>query len=137
MTPEQMATTHAAAFTQSRPWTAEEFAGLLANRFTHRIGDAHSFALFQVIGDEAELLTIATHPDWQRTGLASQLMTGWHQKAVGLRANRAFLEVAADNAPALRLYRRFGYNVCGTRNSYYKRKSGEKVDATVMERRLP
>ena len=73
MTPQDLAHTHAAAFTQSRPWTADEFADLLANRFTHYVvGNAQSFALFQVIADEAELLTIATHPSHQRQGLALQ-----------------------------------------------------------------
>ncbi len=77
MTPQDMASTHAAAFTQSRPWTAEEFADLLANQFTHALGNAKSFAVFQVIADAAELLTIATHPNHQRQGLARITMLDW------------------------------------------------------------
>ena len=37
MTPQEMAHIHAAAFTQSRPWSAKEIADLLACRFTHVI----------------------------------------------------------------------------------------------------
>lgn len=133
MTPEDLAHTHAAAFTQSRPWSAAEFSDLLAGPFTHLAGDNRCFALFQVIADEAELLTIATHPACQRQGLARQIMTEWHEMARTLGAARAFLEVAADNDPALALYRATGYAPCATRRAYYRRENGPNVDAIVME----
>lgn len=132
MTPQELAHTHASAFTQSRPWTESEFADLLTNRFTHIIGSADSFALFQVIADEAELLTIATHSSQQRQGLALRCMQDWHAKAKTLGATRAFLDVAADNHPAIALYRRCGYTACGLRKGYYLRKNAEKIDAVVM-----
>lgn len=133
MTPENLAAIHAAAFTQSRPWGAGEFADLLTSRFTHLIGDARSFALFQVIADEAELLTIATHPKYQRQGLARQVMADWHSRAIQLGASRAFLEVAEDNDSAIALYKSCGYAPCGLRSAYYHRKTGPDVDAVVME----
>ncbi len=136
MTPQDMAETHAAAFTQSRPWSAEEFNDLLANRFTYAIGDKRSFALIQVIGEEAELLTIATHPNYQRRGLARGVMVDWHAKAQSLGAIRAFLDVASDNHSAISLYQSCGYTPCGNRAAYYQRKSGPNADAIVMERRL-
>lgn len=133
MTPQELAHTHAAAFTQSRLWTDREFAELLENRFTHVVGNAESFALFQVIADEAELLTIATHPNHQRQGLALKSMQEWHAKARYLGATRAFLDVAADNLPAIALYKRCGYTPCGLRKGYYLRENAEKIDAIVME----
>ncbi|MEX0305854.1 MAG: GNAT family N-acetyltransferase [Ruegeria sp.] len=136
MTPQDMADIHSAAFTQSRPWTAKEFADLLANRFTHIIGDKRSFALIQVIADEAELITIATHPNYQRQGLARHVMTEWHAKARQLGASRAFLDVASDNLPAIALYQACGYARCATRKAYYHRDIGPNVDAIVMECRL-
>lgn len=133
MRPDALALTHAAAFTQSRPWTAQEFADLLDNRFTHLVGGAESFALFQVIADEAELLTIATHPDHQRQGLALRRMEQWHATARNLGATRAFLDVAADNDAAIALYARCGYTPCGRRKGYYLRENTGKIDAIVME----
>ncbi|GAA6159384.1 MULTISPECIES: GNAT family N-acetyltransferase [Ruegeria] len=133
MTPQALAKTHSAAFTQSRPWSEAEFADLLQNRFTHVVGIATSFALFQVIADEAELLTIATHPDLQRQGLARIRMAEWHAKAQRLGATRAFLDVAQDNLPALSLYHSCGYRPCGLRKSYYVRENNQKIDALVME----
>ena len=136
MTPQDLADTHAAAFTQSRPWSAAEFTDLLSNRFTHTVGNANSFALFRVIGDEAELLTIATHPNVQRQGLARQCMLDWHAKAERLGATRAFLDVAADNHPAIALYEVFGYIPCGVRKGYYLSEKYCKIDAIVMEHNL-
>ena len=133
MTPDALARLHAAAFTQSRPWGPTEFADLLRGRFTHMIGDARSFALFQVIADEAELLTIATHPDHQRQGLARHLMAVWHAQAQNLGAARAFLEVAADNTSAMGLYAACGYMPCGRRRAYYRRRDGSDTDAILME----
>lgn len=132
-----MAVVHAAAFLQSRPWRADEFRDLLSNKFTHSIGNSQCFAVFQVIADEAELLTIATHPYHQRKGLARILMDTWQNEAARLGATRAFLDVAADNAPAIALYESCGYMRCGMRKGYYRRSTGTNVDAILMERSLP
>lgn len=136
MTPQEMANTHAAAFTRSRPWTAEEFSELLSNRFTYAVGSAESFSVFQVIADEAELLTIVTHPSHQRQGLALHCMQDWMAKATQLGASRAFLDVAADNDPAIALYKRCGFVSCGRRKGYYLRENATKIDAIVMARNL-
>ncbi len=136
MTPQEMAHIHAAAFHQSRPWVADEFAELLANRFIHAIGDTRSFALVQVIADEAELLTIATHPDHQRKGLARKIMVEFNAYADRAGASRAFLDVASDNKAAIALYEACGYEACGTRKRYYLRENGPNVDAIVMECRF-
>ncbi len=137
MIPAEMAALHAAAFRQSRPWTVEEFADLLANRFTYAIGNTDCFAVFRVIADEAELLTIATHPSRQRAGLARHLMKDWQHTAIRAGASRAFLDVAADNHAAIALYKSCGYAPCGLRRGYYRRENEENVDAIVMERSLP
>ena len=135
-TPEQMAATHAAAFTQSRPWRADEFRDLLAMSGCFATGDADCFALVRVIADEAELLTIATHPGTQRRGLARALMEAWQEQAVARGATQAFLEVAADNAPALALYATAGFSRNGLRRGYYSRPDGTASDAILMARPL-
>jgi ribosomal-protein-alanine N-acetyltransferase len=136
MTPQDLASTHAAAFRTSRPWTAQEFAALLENPHTQIFGDTQCFALIRLVADEAELLTIATHPDRQRRGLARSCMAAWHQATRQQGATRCFLEVAADNHPAIALYTSCGYFRCGERKGYYTRNPGPNVDAIVMECRL-
>jgi [ribosomal protein S18]-alanine N-acetyltransferase len=134
MSPQDMAKLHAAAFTQSRPWTDDEFASLLSSPLCFAVGDARCFALVRVIADEAELLTIATNPEHLRQGLASQCMKNWQDQAQRSGAVRAFLEVADDNATARALYAKCGFELCGTRRAYYARTPLPPVDAIVMQR---
>lgn len=130
-----MAAIHAAAFPTERPWQTHEFADLLEHPLTFAVGDTRAFALIRVVVDEAELLTIATHPDHQRQGLARALMTQWHQRAAQRGATRAFLEVAADNSAAINLYRQCGYQQLSARKAYYPRPGGA-VDALIMQAAL-
>ncbi|MCE8512108.1 GNAT family N-acetyltransferase [Ruegeria pomeroyi] len=137
MTPADLARLHGRAFTQSRPWSEAEFATLLGNPYNHLVGDNRCFALFQLIADEAELLTIATDPVYRRQGLARACMNEWQIQAAHAGATRALLDVADDNDPAIALYTACGYAPCGLRRGYYRRPSGETADAIVMERPLP
>lgn len=136
MTPEQMEATHAAAFTQARAWRAAEFAALLERPGGFVVGDARCFALGSVVAGEAELLTIATHPDHQRQGHALAVMRAWMAEAVARGAEVAFLEVAEDNTPARALYERCGFAEAGRRRGYYRRSDGGRVDALVLRRLL-
>lgn len=136
LSPDVLAATHKAAFEHQRPWSADEFAALLANRHSFACGDSRAFALVRVIADEAELLTLATHPDHQRQGLARALMPHWQQAAQERGAQTAFLEVAADNPAARALYVQAGFEVMGRRPNYYTSPDGTVVDAILMRRRL-
>ena len=131
-----MAAIHAAAYRQGRPWSGAEFRDLLASPHVHALGDARAFALIRVVADETELLTIATHPDHQRQGLARALMADWLATAARRGARRAFLEVAHDNAPARALYAACGFAECGRRRGYYARPEGPAAEAVVMARSL-
>ncbi|NCO20662.1 MAG: GNAT family N-acetyltransferase [Rhodobacterales bacterium] len=137
MTPAEMAAIHAAAMSTPRPWSGGEFAALLALPGTFATDIVpHAFALGRVTLDEAELLTLATHPDHRRLGLARAHLAAFHHRAAACGAARAFLEVAADNAPARALYDAAGYTTAGTRRGYYTGANGAAVDALVMVRWL-
>ena len=131
---EDMADLHAAAFTQSRPWTAAEFADLMAHPACFVVGDTRAFAVIRVILDEAELLTLTTRPEVQRQGLARRLMADWHDIAAARGATRGFLEVAATNHPARALYEACGYDEVGLRRTYYAQIDGTGIDAVLMAR---
>ncbi|GGH35563.1 ribosomal-protein-alanine N-acetyltransferase [Cribrihabitans marinus] len=137
MTPETLAETHAAAFTLTRPWSAAEFATLLDGADTILAGDVRCFALGRIIVDEAELLTIATHPEHRRRGLAADCMAAWQAEATRRGATRAFLEVASDNLPAISLYHRCGFRRHGLRRGYYRRPGLDAADAILMVCDLP
>ncbi len=131
--PDQMALIHKAAFAQSRPWTAKEFAALLATKPVFVHGDERAFVLGRTVADEAELLTIATHPQHQRCGLARALLAQWAKAATSQGAVRGFLEVAADNEPARTLYESAGFMTVGRRSAYYPRPHGKAADGLIMQ----
>ncbi|MEO0380269.1 MAG: GNAT family N-acetyltransferase, partial [Pseudomonadota bacterium] len=84
---------------------------------------------------EAELLTIATHPDHRRQGIARALMQDWMRSASAL-AETAFLELAADNAGAAALYAQFGFECVAQRPNYYVRPD-HRIDALILRAPLP
>lgn len=132
-----MAATHAAAFAQSRPWSTAEFTNLLDQPLCFATGNTNCFALVRVVADEAELLTIATHPDHRRQGLARACMTHWQTTAQARGAAQGFLEVAGDNSPAIALYHTCGFEISGHRRGYYHPKGQPPVDALLMSCALP
>ncbi|HBS50342.1 MAG TPA: ribosomal-protein-alanine acetyltransferase [Rhodobacteraceae bacterium] len=134
--PAALAATHAAAFDDSRAWSAAELAALLDSCGVFLVGDARCFALGRALAGEAELLTVATHPDHRRQGLARACMTSFLARARTLGAHEAFLEVAEDNAPARALYAALGFVEAGRRPGYYRRRAGPPVDALLLRRTL-
>ncbi|MFZ3580894.1 GNAT family N-acetyltransferase [Loktanella sp. DJP18] len=136
MTPTALAATHRAAFTTERPWSAVEFADLLAQRGVILCGITSAFVLGRVTFDEAEILTIATHPDRRRKGLARAALAAFCDRAVRAGAATAFLEVAADNDAARALYASENFTQVGLRRAYYHRVDGPPADAVVLRRDL-
>jgi ribosomal-protein-alanine N-acetyltransferase len=136
VTPDDMAALHAAAMTAPRPWSAAEFASLLAQPGVFVAGDARCLALGRVAADEAELLTIATHPAHRRQGLARDRLAAFEAGAEARGARTAHLEVAADNLPALVLYEGAGYLGTGRRRGYYRAADGAPVDALLLSKTL-
>lgn len=90
------------------------------------------FIIGQLAADEAEILSIGVAPDWQRAGLGKMLVEGLIRAARRGEAKRLFLEVAADNAGALRLYRSLKFTETGRRKAYYERANGPPVDALTF-----
>jgi ribosomal-protein-alanine N-acetyltransferase len=126
-----MADLHRVSFADERPWSVAEFETFLKDPLIQVYHVDAGFALTRHVAGESELLSLAVHPDQHRKGNASSLMHQWFE-VLRATAEIAFLEVAADNLPALTLYTRFGFAVQGTRAGYYSRTSGETIDAVLM-----
>ena len=92
------------------------------------------FTLLLFVAEDAELLTVGVRPAARRRGVATRLMTDFFDMARQRRATNAFLEVAADNVPAQRLYARLGFLIEGTRRDYYKRPGNKRVSAHLLRR---
>jgi [ribosomal protein S18]-alanine N-acetyltransferase len=135
MTPADMAAIYASAFPNSRAWSAEEIAGLIAGPGGFSVSSEAGFALGRAIAGEAELITIAVAPEARRKGAGKALLAEFEAQARAREADTGFLEVAADNAVALALYRRAGWQENGRRKGYYARPTGA-VDAITMLKSL-
>ncbi|MCO4823577.1 MAG: ribosomal protein S18-alanine N-acetyltransferase [Amylibacter sp.] len=136
MTPEQLAKIHAASFIQPRPWSAVEFADLLSSERTHLVTCEHGFALIQTAGPEAELLTIAVHPDARRNGHGSALLTAVIEAAGAAACEEIFLEVVETNIPAINLYQSKGFSERAVRKDYYNGPNGAKSSALIMHKTI-
>ncbi|NKB27897.1 MAG: GNAT family N-acetyltransferase [Rhodobacteraceae bacterium] len=134
MTAAALALTHKRAMA-TRPWSTDEFSALLQAPGVFLIGDATCFALGRLAADEAELLTLATDPDFRRRGLARKALNAFHATARDRGATAAFLEVAHDNTAAIALYLGCGWVEVGRRAGYYEN-DGAAIDAIVMRRDL-
>jgi ribosomal-protein-alanine N-acetyltransferase len=122
------------------PWSEESFRRLIGG---------HS-AIFQVIGyppdhavagyviafavgQDAELLNIAVHPEQRGKGLAGQMLDAVLGELGRRGVRSAFLEVRESNAAARSLYGSRGFTEIGRRRNYYRR---PVEDALVMRRVL-
>lgn len=152
MTPEALAALHSACFSRPRPWSAAEFAALLAGPGVvlllepgasptpslpraggrRRADPALGFLLGRVVADEAEVLTLAVDPAARRQGTGARLVAAFLAHAAARGAARAFLEVAEDNSAAIALYRGAGFTEVGRRRGY----AAPGVDALVLARGL-
>ncbi len=79
------------------------------------------------------ILTLDILPQARRSGLATQLMNASEDRLRALGCGEVYLETAVDNEPALRLYRKLGYEVLRTLPEYY---SSHGLDAFQMGKRL-
>ena len=132
-----LAALHALSF--DRGWSEADFAAFLADGATVLIarsgGAPVAMVAVRAAAGEAEILTLATHPDFRGRGLAGELLAQAMAQLSADGVERLMLEVAADNAPARALYLRAGFRDVGRRRGYYPRSFGP-MDAIVMARQL-
>jgi ribosomal-protein-alanine N-acetyltransferase len=95
-------------------------------------GAPRGYAGLMVSGPEADVQTIAVATEAQARGVGGLLLRALVDRAARRGAGALLLEVRADNAPAIRLYRRHGFEQIAVRRGYYQ---PGNVDALVMRRR--
>ncbi|WP_417317300.1 ribosomal protein S18-alanine N-acetyltransferase [Emcibacter sp.] len=121
-----------------RSWSENEFSTLLdmpgSFALVLLVRDLPAgFVLVRRVADEAEILTLAVLPEVRRQGRAAGLLAyvqNMLRKDYGIE--KVFLEVRADNAPALALYRKCGFQEVGHRRNYYSVDGDGSADALVM-----
>jgi ribosomal-protein-alanine N-acetyltransferase len=123
------------------PWTRDEFEKELSRPYAHlRVlrpalgAPICAFMNFWCIGDEVQLMNVATLPQDRQKGYGRALMADLVQTARERRASLVTLEVRRSNGAARSLYRAFGFTDQGIRPRYY---SDNGEDAVVMHLQLP
>ncbi|MEG3839887.1 ribosomal protein S18-alanine N-acetyltransferase [Microcoleus sp. herbarium14] len=81
--------------------------------------------------EEAHIIMLAIHPQFQRQGLGQALLWALLKSACDRQLERSTLEVRDSNLAAVSLYKKFGFKEAGRRKRYYE-DTGE--DALVMWR---
>ena len=121
------------------PWSVEQFWGELAHVPETRWYAVHEdgsgidgYAGLFAVPPEADVQTIGVAPRSRGRGLGRELLDALVAEAERRGCAQLFLEVRADNEPALRLYERAGFERNGVRRDYY----GPGSDALVLRRRL-
>ena len=117
------------------PWSADEFANLQRGG-AQVIASENGFIVWRSSGAETEIITIGVAPNARGAGIATALLHLMEREITSTNheheSQKIFLEVAADNTAARRMYKKNGYQIIGTRSKYYN----GKTDAVVMEKVL-
>ena len=132
----ELAEIHNKAFTRERSWSAIEFDGLMQHPGVCVISQSECFVMGRLVLDELEILTVACAPSHQNQGYARSVILKLLDKAASNGGLLGFLEVAADNMPAISLYKGLGFVQVGLRDGYYKRSDGGSFDALVFSKKL-
>lgn len=99
-----------------------------------RAGEIVGYGGIALLVDQAHVMNLAVAPDAQRQGVGGVLLGSLEAHAMALGAEALTLEVRERNAPAIALYRAYGFTESGRRAGYYG-DTGEA--AVIMAKALP
>lgn len=78
------------------------------------------FIIYDYIYDRIELDYIYVLPNKRKDGIASKLMEHMIEFSNEVNSINITLEVSENNIPACKLYQKYGFKICATRDRYYK-----------------
>lgn len=111
----------------SEPWSEEALSYMCTSPLTYAVAaiDRESGRLAAYCGcqfafDEANIVNVATHPDFRRRGCASALLDKMEGFLSDAGVKKIFLEVRTSNIAARTLYEKKGYRAVGVRKNYYR-----------------
>ena len=132
---------HATSFDPA--WPEDDMRGHVDRDIVLGFGETlQGFIILRAAGDQAEILTLVTHPAHRKQGIGQTLITEARKRAIEQGVEIIFLDVAEDNPAAIALYRSCGFEQFGRRPAYYRRPSGriaaltfrKKLDALATDR---
>ena len=109
----------------SEPWSPEALLYMCKSPNTYAVavmidGRLAAYGGCEFVPPEANIVNIATHPDFRRRGCASALIDALEEFLSSKGVDSIFLEVRVSNTPARALYERKGFRTVGVRKNYYR-----------------
>ena len=110
----------------STPWSHKDLVSELENPWAIWItamedGNLAGYLGIQYGPDGADIMSIATSPDFRGKGVAKQLLNDMELRLKALHLQWITLEVRPSNASALALYTSQGFQQVGRRPKYYQK----------------
>lgn len=111
----------------SEPWSEEALLYMCTSPVTHAVaviektsGRLAAYGGCEYVLDEANIVNVATHPDFRRKGCASALLDELESFLKTRGVKSVYLEVRVSNIAARTLYENKGYRAVGVRKNYYR-----------------
>ena len=117
------------------PWTRKSFFNELENRNFNlsivAVVDSKivGYIISYLIHDEVHICNVAVDPDFRRRQIGEIMVWGTLKICEEYNIEFAHLEVRKSNDAAIKLYKKFGFEIVGLRKNYYVR---ENEDALLM-----
>ncbi len=106
------------------PWTKQQIDHQLTGKrgfnFAWQVDNKLvGYVFYQLLFEQAEIIQIAIQPQFQKQGLAAQLLTQSSDYLQQQQIEKILLEVRESNRAAIALYTKLGFVVDGIRRNYY------------------
>jgi len=120
------------------PWTEEEFLQCLhqpncLGMVAEHEGQVVGFVIYETPKNRIFITNIATAPEFQRHGIARQMIQKLVTKMIFQQRHKIAIEIRETNLPALLCFRALGFRVAMVRRNFYEEQS---EDAYVLQYRL-
>ncbi len=117
------------------PWTRRIFEDCLRVGYRCHVGEVEGnfagYGVMSIGAGEAHVLNLCVAGEFQRRGLAREILCLLLDEADKLEVRDVFLEVRPSNIAAITLYEQMGFNQVGLRKDYYPAEEGRE-DAIIF-----
>jgi ribosomal-protein-alanine N-acetyltransferase len=117
------------------PWSRDSFEReAVQNDFAHYVvaiceGRVIGYGGVWIIAGEGQITNIAVHPEFRGIGAAARMLEALIEICRAESVTDMTLEVRVSNAPAISLYKKYGFTEEGVRKQFYH---DNKEDALIM-----